>query len=148
MTDWLRAERDLYEIPESEISETGTAYQLKIATPGFNADELAVTVDSNWIAVSETSRRRKEFAAGFQLFRRFELGAAIEVDQVEASLDDGKLNVTIPKAAGSREIPAPKHNGRSRPQPVTNSPESPAETESVLPKFLKKPAKKRTAAFA
>lgn len=44
LEDWFKAERELFRLPESEMKETETEFQIRAAVPGFKADDLHVQV--------------------------------------------------------------------------------------------------------
>jgi HSP20 family molecular chaperone IbpA len=46
LDDWFKAERELFEVPPGEMGETANAFVVKVATPGFTADQLDVAVDA------------------------------------------------------------------------------------------------------
>lgn len=101
--NWLQAERELFEIPDFELCGKDTAYILEVAVPGYTPDQLIVTVDDGWIALQGKSEQRMEkkgeveAVARKEMFRRIELPSGIDLDKVEAVLENGKLRVTMPK---------------------------------------------------
>ena len=105
--DWLEAERSLTCATESELIEKDSAFQLSVAVPGFAEKDIKVTALPDELVVSAVSEHRHEKDEGNihfcefaekQLFRRFELPKAINVDKVTASVDKGILRVTAEKA--------------------------------------------------
>jgi HSP20 family molecular chaperone IbpA len=118
--DWFRAERDLFAIPDGELSETEAAYHLKISVPGYTAGQLNVAASPQSVAVRGGAKQQKKNGDEFveaerkELFRLVELESPIDIDQVKASLEDGALNVTMPKAGVSGEFPAPTNAAGER----------------------------------
>src|ERR1019366_10506105 len=58
--DWLRAERDLILTPESELIEKDGRYEIRIAAPGFEADETTVTALPDAMIVSAESTHKHQ----------------------------------------------------------------------------------------
>jgi HSP20 family protein len=105
--DWLKAERELFQVPESELVERGKEFALQIAAPGFEAKDLEITALPNSIVVkgeatkeSEKSERKVYFSefSNKQLYRLYALPAAIDVDKTVATLEKGMLKVVAQKA--------------------------------------------------
>lgn len=105
--DWLEAERSLTCATESELIEKDSEFQLSITVPGFTEKDIKVTALADELIVSAISEHRHETEkdnvhfcefAEKQLFRRFELPKAINVDKVTASVDKGILRITAEKA--------------------------------------------------
>ena len=105
--DWLAAEREVFWVPESELVEKDKEFELRIAAPGFEANDVEVTALPDSIVVRAGATRKSGKAEGTvcfsefcgkQLYRRFALPAPIEVNKTAATLDKGVLKVTAPKA--------------------------------------------------
>jgi HSP20 family protein len=108
MADWLQAERQL--LPQSELVDTGAEFQLRVALPGYEANDVEVTAlpDSILVrakAARQTADEGDATAVHFSEFssqsvsRRFDLPDAVDVEKVAARLDKGILEITAAKAA-------------------------------------------------
>ena len=107
LEDWFRAERELFRLPESEMRETDTEFEIRAAVPGFKAEDLDVQVLPELIVIEgrsacETPNGEKEqihFSefASKRLFRQYKLGARIDVNTVEAALEAGILKIVAQK---------------------------------------------------
>lgn len=106
--DWLQAERDLFRVPEAEMSETEDEMQIRVAVPGFSRENLEITVLPNLIVVegnveNEKTEKQNQGHVHFsefhsqQLLRRFALPVEIDADAVAAVLIDGMLTITARK---------------------------------------------------
>jgi HSP20 family protein len=117
LDDWLRAEREIVWSPQSELVENDREARLQIAAPGLDPGQIHITVLPTTIVVkgettahkherTEGAVRLCEFSAN-SLFRRFQLNALIDVDQVSATLDQGILRIVAPKAKSpqGRQVP-------------------------------------------
>ena len=88
--------------------DDGTEFSARIAVPGFDAKDIQVSAMPVALVIqAETAHTHEgksgdvcfcEFS-GKQLFRRLDLPASVDVDKVSASVDNGILQITAPKAA-------------------------------------------------
>lgn len=115
LEDWVKAEHELLGWPAAELAEKNGAYELEITLPGFEAKEVEVTASPSEVIIHAASEREKktqkenvlwtEFGSS-DVYRRFEVPNAINVDQVTAKLDNGILKVSAPKVAKPKETKA------------------------------------------
>ena len=118
LEDWLKAERDLFAVPDSEMKETREAFEIKVAVPGFRAEQLHVQVlpeliiiegcvDTNTSEASAPVAERVVFSemTSKRTFRQYKLGVPVRVEEVAASLNHGMLTITAPKV---QPMEAPK----------------------------------------
>jgi HSP20 family protein len=103
---WFAAERELFCIPESELTESDGVLYISVAVPGFHADALEITVlpkvvivEGKWEKEAKSEKEQIYFTEFHckHLMRRFELPAEIEADNVKAVLHNGILKITAPK---------------------------------------------------
>lgn len=106
LDDWLQAERDLFWVPQAEVSETETEFKLKVAVPGFGAKDLDITAQPEEILVQGNAGKREEqtedgvMYSEFgrkELYRRFVLATPIEIGSVSANVENGLLTVIARK---------------------------------------------------
>ena len=111
LDDWFRAERELFEVPPSELAENDAAFVVSVATPGFEADQLEVAVEPESVTIRGATERKRESTREKQiyseltrkeLFSRVALPGSIDTGKVEATLTDGLLKVTLPKATNAQ----------------------------------------------
>lgn len=107
LSDWLKAERDLFRIPESELIERGEKFEARVSAPGFDPGEVHVTALPDALIVKGYSTHKHDQSEGDvrfcefdqkTLFRRFDLPEPIDVDKVTANLEKGVLQLTALKA--------------------------------------------------
>lgn len=107
LKDWLDAERELVLAPEADLVEKDGQFQLQIAMPSFNANEISVTAFPDTLTVRAESARRHEKRDGKvyfcefgekTLFRKFDLPGSINVEKVTANLDKGMLQISAAKS--------------------------------------------------
>ena len=99
-------------VPSLDVHETKEAYTVAIELPGMSQSDVKVTVvDNNLVIKGEKKVERDSQSASYhrteRSYGRFErvlqLGAKVESDKVTASLKDGVLTITVPKAPDARE---------------------------------------------
>jgi HSP20 family protein len=92
--------------PVVNIYETKEGYLLEAEMPGVNKGGLEVTLEGNEITI--TGRRQAETLVGQPLlresvavdFRRvFEVDPAIDTSRISARMEQGVLQLTLPKSA-------------------------------------------------
>ena len=92
--------------PALDISERKDAYLVTVELPGVEADDLQITLEDGLLTIqgerhfahdsSEQQFHRVERRYG--AFRRaITLPAQVEAEQIEASFDDGVLQIVVPK---------------------------------------------------
>ena len=102
-------------MPAVNIRETDKSYDLEIAAPGFKKENFNIEVEDDRLVISSEIKenqeenkdqfRRREFKyASFK--RSFYLPETVDQDQINASYEDGILNITLPKK--EEALPQPK----------------------------------------
>jgi HSP20 family protein len=93
-------------LPPVDITESEEALVLSFDLPGLKEDEIQVELDDNVLTVSGERVRRSETKQDdyFRYERRFgsfsrtvALPAGVEDDQIEASYENGVLEIRVPK---------------------------------------------------
>lgn len=85
-----------------EIKETEKDYQVIMEVPGSARDDIKIWQENGILTITgekklpETNRLWAERVGG-QFTRTFQLPADVEIGKIEASYQDGVLNVVIPK---------------------------------------------------
>jgi len=96
--------------PPMNVWEDDNCVYAEAELPGLSIDDLELTIDDNVLTLNgrrseqqvENARplRRERLVGEFQ--RSIALPAMVEVDQVQASLNNGVLTVTMPKTSAHR----------------------------------------------
>jgi len=106
LDDWLQAERDVTFEP-AELVDEEKAFKARIALPGFEAKDIEISATPDAILILADAAHTHEGCqgdvcfcefSGKNVFRRFDLPAAVDVDKITATVDKGILQVTAPKA--------------------------------------------------
>ncbi len=98
--------------PEVEAWEKDGVFFLSATLPGVAKEDVSITVEKNTVNVStkrelpgiEGYELRARERRAFAFDRTFELPAPIAADKVEASLENGILTVSLPKAPETKPI--------------------------------------------
>lgn len=99
--------------PAVDLSETDNAYIFEADVPGMAKEDIELVIVDNVVTVKgERKNEHKVDEAGYHRFERnygafqrsFEVPGGFDNDKVEAKLEDGVLQVTLPK----REEAKPK----------------------------------------
>ncbi|HEU4463644.1 MAG TPA: Hsp20/alpha crystallin family protein [Gemmatimonadota bacterium] len=93
-------------LPATDVSETPEAVTLRLEVPGLTRDQIRIAVENNVLSVrgektQETSSENESFRRTERSFgsfeRSFSLPAYVDTDDVQASLQDGVLSITLPR---------------------------------------------------
>lgn len=95
--------------PESELSESRTGFEFTMELPGFDESDLEVSVSGGHLKISGTRTADsdvtgKDYLVQERRYGRFErtfwLSEGLDTGQTEATLTNGVLHVTVPRAKG------------------------------------------------
>jgi HSP20 family protein len=113
LDDWLRAEHEMCGWPAAEMDEKSEEYELQMTLPGFDPEEVQVTATPSEILVHAELKPEKtgeakvlwtEFGPN-NVYRRFSMPQAIDVEKTRARLDKGMLHITAAKASAAKATP-------------------------------------------
>ena len=95
--------------PAVDVEETEDAYRVEAELPGVDRDDVQVEVSGDVLTITGEFKERERTGILRRRARRtgrFEfrttLPTAVDSDQITASLQDGVLAVTVPKAAEAK----------------------------------------------
>jgi len=106
LEDWFKAESELMHPVLCEVTEVDDHLTVKAEVPGFNAQELKVSVEPDRLFIrgtkESTKKDEKENTVyterrSNEMFRTLYLPAEIDPEKVTAELKDGVLNMMMPK---------------------------------------------------
>lgn len=94
-----------------DVSENDQAYMIKADVPGVKKDDIKIAIDGNNITIRVSKKEEKEEKAGGNMvcseryygeqYRSFTLPQDVDETKAEAKYQDGVLNLTLPKKAGT-----------------------------------------------
>jgi HSP20 family protein len=109
--DWLRAESEILQPVPVEIADNDETLTVRAEVPGFAPKDLEVKVEPSRLLIRGESEKNAQRSAGKtiysecqknQIFRMVNLPTKVNPDKVNASLQDGILHITLPKAATAK----------------------------------------------
>lgn len=105
-----RATHFMRKPPRLSVDEDEQTFTLRAELPGVSTSDLELSVGDDWLELSAkrepkvpegyTTLRRERGAYEFE--RRIHLSKRIDADQVQATLRDGMLTITLPKHASAQ----------------------------------------------
>jgi HSP20 family protein len=133
----LSGSQDLWQ-PDFDIDETDDTYFLCFDLPGVQKEDVKVDLYENCLTISaerkleqQTKRRFERSYGRFQ--RTFNLPMSIDADKVEASIDNGVLNIALPKSEKVKSRPIEVQSGKTGlfSKLVGSSKKEPEKTETT-----------------
>jgi HSP20 family protein len=105
-------------VPSVNITENKNDYHVALAAPGLKKADFTIDVEGNMLTVSSRTEEskeekdsrytRKEYSYS-SFSRSFTLPDDVVKDKIEASYEDGLLNIILPKDEGARKASLSKH---------------------------------------
>lgn len=101
-------------LPKVNIKETTDAFVVEMAIPGLKKSDLQIELDHDTLSIStemkeekeekEANYTRREF--GYSSFKRtFTLPDSVDDNQIDATYQDGILNILLPKKEEAKKKP-------------------------------------------
>jgi HSP20 family protein len=113
LENWLQAEKELFHPVLVNITESNGSFEVKAEVSGFSEKEIEVGVEPQRLTITGKRETKKEEKKGKtvyaescsdQILRIVNLPAEIETDKVTATLKNGVLELTLPKAAKANTV--------------------------------------------
>ena len=124
----VRSEQRTWYLP-LDVVDTGSAYQVKAAVPGFKPEEIEVQFQDKVLSIkaqrrAESEKRegnylRREMTFG-NLARSIQLPGDVNVKDIKAAFEDGILTIDIPKMQAPQPTKIPV-SGKSQPELVSTA---------------------------
>lgn len=114
LEDWFRAEAELLHPVHVDLAETEQGFAVRAEVPGFTAKDLEISIEPHRLTISgkrETQEERKDKKIIYQercsdqIMRVIGLPTAVDGEKASATIKDGMLEVTLPKAAPAKKVP-------------------------------------------
>ena len=106
-------------VMKADIREKKDKYLIDIDLPGYNKDNIKISVDDGYLTVQATIDSNHEEKENGRFVRRerytgscsrsFYVGEQIKSEDVKASFKNGILSLDIPKKEGKKELPEKKY---------------------------------------
>lgn len=114
LDDWFRAESEFLHPVSVSIEETDDGLKVEAEVPGFKAEELEVSVEPRRLIITgkheagkeETKKPKTVYSerSTERILRIVDLPVEVNTEKVTATLKDGMLGFTMPKAAPAKTI--------------------------------------------
>lgn len=113
LDDWFKAESELLKPVPLEITEKDNIVHIRADVPGFKENELEVNLDAGVLTIKGEHREETEKKdektyhsekRAQQIFRRIALPVNVIADKMTATLQDGVLELSAPKADVAKKI--------------------------------------------
>jgi HSP20 family protein len=113
LDNWFQAERELLHPVHIQISESGETLEIKAEVAGFNEKELSISVEPRRLVITGKRETKREESQGKAIYsetcasevmRVVELPVEVETERVTATLRNGILELSLPKAAKAKSI--------------------------------------------
>lgn len=125
-TEWLPAlmnefwndEYDRRTVPATNIIENEKEYKLQFAVPGMKKEDVKISLNNKILTVAMSKEEKTEENTGKYLRKEFghtefsqsyTLPEDADLKAIEAKVEDGVLNVTLPKLASEAKEDAVKY---------------------------------------
>ena len=109
---WFKAEAELFHPVHVNITESDDALSVQAEVPGFNANELEVSLESQRLMISgkkETSKEDKKKGktiykeqCSTELLRIIDLPAEVDAAKTTATLKNGVLELNLPRGGQAK----------------------------------------------
>lgn len=98
--------------PNVDVEETESALLLSVDLPGVRREDLAIDLTENVLTVSG-ERKRDRGSSTEKFERRFTLPSTVDATRVEAHLENGVLEIALPKAEAAKPRSIEIQSGKS-----------------------------------
>jgi HSP20 family protein len=111
--DWFLAESELLTPVKFHLSESGEQLIARAEIPGFNRQEIKVSVEPRRLSISGKAELREDHPSGKHtdalghahlMFRVIDLPTEVNLSEAKATFNVGTLEVVMPKAAPAKSV--------------------------------------------
>ncbi|HKV27864.1 MAG TPA: Hsp20 family protein [Candidatus Acidoferrales bacterium] len=110
---WLSAEKETLHPIAVQLMETDDALTVRAEVPGFRGEDLKLSIEPRRLAISGKREAREggksrrtiyQECLSNQICRSLELPIEIDPSQTQAAIQDGVLEISMPKAPRTRQL--------------------------------------------
>jgi HSP20 family protein len=113
LEDWFRAESELLNAMPVEITEADDQVIVRAEVPGLSDKDIEVRVAPHRLIITgkreqirdHEKRKAHSETSSFEVVRMLDLSQEIDPDEVIATVQNGTLEVVLPKARPGKNIP-------------------------------------------
>ncbi len=113
LADWFQAESELLHPIHLDIAETEGTLTVRAEVPGFDANEVEVSLEPFRLTITGKRESKEERKTGKtvyserclnQIFRVIDLPAEVDTAKVRATLNNGVLELELQKAGPAKNV--------------------------------------------
>lgn len=113
LENWVRAEHEFLHPMNVEVREADGSLRVRAEVPGFDSKDLEISVEPTRLTIAGkrewTEKEKKENVVysecrSNQLFRSVSLPAEVDAEKATATLRQGILELSLPKATASKKV--------------------------------------------
>ena len=113
LEDWFKAETELFQPIEIDITEDENDLHIRAEIPGFTADELELNLEPGTLTLMGARKSEKESnkdevhlieSSSAEIFRKVLLPLSVDPENATATLTNGVLEIVAPKAQEPTKI--------------------------------------------
>ena len=113
LEDWFRAESELLNPTPVEISDADDQVIVRAVVPGLSDKDIEVRVAPHRLIITgrreqirdQEKRKTHSETSSYEVVRMLDLSQEIDPDEVTATVQNGTLEVLLPKAHPAKNIP-------------------------------------------
>jgi HSP20 family protein len=113
LEDWFRAESELLNAMPVEITEADDQVIVRAEVPGLSDQDIEVRVAPHRLIITgrreqirdQEKRKTHSETSSCEVVRMLDLSEEIDPDEVRATVQNGTLEVVLPKAHPGKNIP-------------------------------------------
>jgi len=111
--DWFLAESELLTPVKFHLSESGEQLVARAEVPGFNREEIKVSLEPRQLSISAKVEPSEDYQSGKHIhslrpgqlmFCVIDLPAKVDLSKAKAAFNDETLEVVMPKAAPAKSV--------------------------------------------
>jgi len=114
LSNWLRAEAELLQPVRLDLTEGEESFHVTAEVPGFTEQELQVALEPRRLTITARHEMAKEEKkerlhrrerTSQEILRVVELPGDVDANRAQATLQNGVLEIEIPKMTVARKVP-------------------------------------------
>jgi len=110
--DWYLAESELLTPVKVHLSESGEQLTVRAEVPGFNREEIKVSLEPHRLSVSgktqledrQSGKQIHSHRHGQLVFRIIDLPCEVDLSKARATFNDGTLKVVMPRSSPAKSL--------------------------------------------
>lgn len=80
-----------------EVTESENKFEISLDLPGYKQQDIDISIERQILTISAKNQKRGFFT------KKYRLGTEIDIDKIAAKLENGIINIDLPKLNPSRK---------------------------------------------